>query len=190
MVTFVVVSANGPAGAVTPDGRAAASRADGVTVAVTCAPRWAAKAWSKGALESTSRPAASVQAAVAASTTSAITTACTWRPDSPPRAARNAGGIALIAVPPQFPGRRRWRPGRPRSRTTRRAYLAARSGLCVTTTRVWPELLRSSSSSPISSPVAVSSAPVGSSASSSAGRFTRARAMATRWRSPPDSRAG
>jgi hypothetical protein len=37
----------------------------------------------------------------------------------------------------------------------------------------------------------VSSAPVGSSASSSSGgRFASARAIATRCRSPPDSRAG
>jgi hypothetical protein len=36
-------------------------------------------------------------------------------------------------------------------------------------------------------PVAVSRAPVGSSASSSAGSWTIARAMATRWRSPPES---
>ena len=71
----------------------------------------------------------------------------------------------------------------------RLAYRAARSGLWVTSTSVWPDRLRSSSSSPISSPVALSRAPVGSSASSSAGRFTSARAIATRCRWPPDSRA-
>src|SRR6516165_6690189 len=72
----------------------------------------------------------------------------------------------------------------------RPAYRAARSGLWVTSTSVWPDRLRSSSSSPISSLVAVSSAPVGSSASSIAGWLTSARAIATRCRWPPDSRAG
>jgi len=74
--------------------------------------------------------------------------------------------------------------------TTRLAYRWASSGLCVTTISVWPAALRSRSRRPISSPVAVSTAPVGSSASSRDGRLTRARAMATRCRSPPESRAG
>ena len=73
---------------------------------------------------------------------------------------------------------------------TRWVYLAARSGLWVTRISVWPDSFRSSSSSPISSPVAESSAPVGSSAISSGGRFTSALAIATRCRWPPDSRAG
>jgi hypothetical protein len=47
---------------------------------------------------------------------------------------------------------------------TRRAYRAARSGLWVTRTSVCPEEFRFTSSSPIASPVAVSRAPVGSSA--------------------------
>src|SRR5580704_16166144 len=72
----------------------------------------------------------------------------------------------------------------------RLAYRAARSGLWVTSTSVWPDRLSSSSSAPICSPLALSSAPVGSSASSIAGRFTSARAIATRCRSPPDNRAG
>ena len=73
---------------------------------------------------------------------------------------------------------------------TRLAYRLARSGLCVTTTSVCPAAFSSSSSAPISSPVAESTAPVGSSASSSDGRLISALAIATRCRSPPDSRAG
>ena len=42
----------------------------------------------------------------------------------------------------------------------------------------------------ISAPVRLSRLPVGSSASTSDGSPTMARAMATRWRSPPDSCAG
>ena len=100
MIAVTVVSGNGPAVAVTPGSRAvAASWADeALLVAVTCAPCCAATAWSNGALESTSRPSASVEAAVETSTTRPITIACTRRPDSPPRAARTAG-IALIAAP-------------------------------------------------------------------------------------------
>ncbi len=42
----------------------------------------------------------------------------------------------------------------------------------------------------IDSPVRLSRLPVGSSASTIAGSPTRARAMATRWRSPPESAPG
>ena len=104
---MTVVSANGPAAAVTPGSLVvAASWADEawavLTAAVTCEPCCAANAWSKGALESTSRPSASVEAAVETSTTRPITMACTRRPASPPRAARTVGAapIALIAGPP------------------------------------------------------------------------------------------
>ncbi len=77
---LTVVSANGPDAAVTPGSRVvAASRADeawpALTAAVTCAPCWAANAWSNGAFESTSRPSASVEAAVETSTTRPITIA-------------------------------------------------------------------------------------------------------------------
>ena len=151
--------------------------------AVTSAPCWAAKPRSNGDWLSTSMPTASTEAAVQASTTRPITTACSRRPPRPPRAALM---IAFTAAPPSPSGATR-----PSSiETTRCAYLAARSGLCVTRISVCPDAFRSSSSSPISSPVAVSTAPVGSSASSTAGRFTSARAMATRCRSPPDSLAG
>ena len=60
-----------------------------------------------------------------------------------------------------------------RHRITRLAYRAASSGLWVTTTRVCPDWLRPLSSRPIASPFAESSAPVGSSASSRAGRDRR-----------------
>ena len=75
------------------------------------------------------------------------------------------------------------------SAMARCVYRAARSGLWVTRISVWPAAFSSESSAPISSPVAVSTAPVGSSASSTAGLFTSARAIATRCRCPPDSRA-
>jgi len=59
-----------------------------------------------------------------------------------------------------------------------------------TITSVCPAAFSSSSNWPISWPAAVSTAPVGSSASSTAGELISARAIATRCRSPPDSRAG
>ena len=74
--------------------------------------------------------------------------------------------------------------------TVRAAYRSASVRSCVTSTSVCPPSLSWRSSFPISWPVAVSSAPVGSSASSSSGEFTSARAIATRCRCPPDSRAG
>src|SRR3954451_2434799 len=51
---------------------------------------------------------------------------------------------------------------------------------------VAPPALSSRSSSMIDAPVALSRFPVGSSASTIAGRPTTARAIATRWRRPPD----
>ena len=55
---------------------------------------------------------------------------------------------------------------------------------------VWPPSCSRRSSSMTSSPPSESSAPVGSSASSSVGSLARARAMASRWRCPPDSTPG
>ena len=109
-VAVMVVSGKGPAAAVTP-GRcavAASWAAEAWAVAVTSEPCWAANAWSNGAFESTSRPRASVEAAVEISRTRPITTVCTRRPDSPLRAARTAGlavaggqvNMAFIAAPP------------------------------------------------------------------------------------------
>ncbi len=117
MVAVTVASGNGPAVAVTPGACAvlATWAAVALVVAVTSEPCWAANAWSNGALESTSNPRASVEAAVETSTTRPMTMACTRRPDSPPRAARTAGpaaargqaGLAFIAGPRWFWGRRR-----------------------------------------------------------------------------------
>src|SRR6185437_14080957 len=67
---------------------------------------------------------------------------------------------------------------------------SARAGSWVTSTIVCPSRLSSPSRARTSRPDAVSSAPVGSSANRSAGRFINARATATRWRSPPESRPG
>ena len=91
-VTVTVASANGPAAAVTPASRpVAASSAAGAfrafTVTVASAPCCAANAWSNGAFEATSSPAASVEAAAEASRTSPMTSACSRRPASPPRRA-------------------------------------------------------------------------------------------------------
>ena len=102
---LTVTCGNGPEAAVTPGSLVvAASRAEetwAFTTAVTCAPRCVAKAWSKGALESTSRPRASVAAAVETSSTRPITLVWTRRPVSPARAALTAGrpATALNAVP-------------------------------------------------------------------------------------------
>ncbi len=101
---MTVTSPNGPAAAVTAGSRrVAASSAPvavaGSTVATTCAPCWAANAWSNGALESTTRARASTEAPVDTSSTSPITIVCTRRLVSPPAAAR-ATGPGLIAAPP------------------------------------------------------------------------------------------
>ena len=65
---------------------------------------------------------------------------------------------------------------------------AANSRLCVTTTKVMPRLRFSSSNRfTTSSPVLPSRLPVGSSASRTLGSSSVARAMAARWRSPPDN---
>ena len=112
-----VTSANGPAAAVTPGSRpvaassAAVARA-GSTTAITCAPCWAANAWSNGVLESATSARASTQAPVDTSSTRPITMVCTRRRASPPAAAR-ATGPALMAAPAPRPARcrRRGRPG-------------------------------------------------------------------------------
>ena len=101
-------------------------------------------------------------------------------------------------------GRRRSRPGSPRWReaggvsatmrpssiSTRRGIRAAMAWSWVMTTMVVPRACRSSRKARMEAPVAWSRLPVGSSASTMAGRPTRARAIATRWRSPPDSWVG
>ncbi|EAU68867.1 hypothetical protein STIAU_6876 [Stigmatella aurantiaca DW4/3-1] len=78
----------------------------------------------------------------------------------------------------------------PSLRRTARGQRAASLGSWVTSTRVCPARWSSSKSRTISSPVAESRFPVGSSARSMEGSATSARAMATRWRWPPDSSLG
>ena len=78
----------------------------------------------------------------------------------------------------------------PSRTSTRRGIAAAMSRSCVITTIVAPSALSSRSSATISPPERVSRLPVGSSANTIDGRPTSARAIATRWRSPPESFAG
>ena len=99
---------------------------------------------------------------------------------SPPPARRRGGG-------PSGPATRtsdRTRPSR--IRTTRFARSATSSSWVITTS-VRPAEFRSSNSSSTSAVLGLSSAPVGSSASSSTGSVTIARAIATRCCWPPDS---
>ena len=77
------------------------------------------------------------------------------------------------------------------SRTcTRRSPRAPMARSWVTITRVWPAACTSKSSSSTASAVWLSRLPVGSSAHTIAGSDTRARAIATRCCSPPDSSVG
>src|SRR4051794_8156194 len=80
---------------------------------------------------------------------------------------------------------------RPSARRMTRSACAAATGSWVTITTVWPSASttsRRSASTP--RPVVVSSAPVGSSANTTSGRVTSARAIATRCCWPPDSWEG
>src|SRR6185436_8120199 len=79
---------------------------------------------------------------------------------------------------------------RPSRSSTRRSANEAICGSWVTRTTLLPWRCSSLKSPRTSSPVRESRAPVGSSASRSAGRLARARAMATLWRWPPESWAG
>src|SRR5574337_425542 len=78
----------------------------------------------------------------------------------------------------------------PSRRMTRRRARSATSLACVTTQRVRASCLRSSGNDSVASAVRLSKAPVGSSASTSAGLLTRARAIDTRCCSPPESSRG
>src|SRR5215218_7026026 len=78
----------------------------------------------------------------------------------------------------------------PSSTRIRRGQRSATACSCVMTTIVAPCRLSSSIRAMICSPVALSRFPVGSSASTIAGAPTRARAIATRCRSPPESWVG
>ena len=107
--------------------------------------------------------------------------------------ARSRAGIVTIGAP----ARRSWSAFRstpatwPSARRTTRSAMPAIAALCVMTTVAVPSsrLTRSSASS-TTMPVVMSSAPVGSSHSSTSGRFAMARAIATRCCSPPESCAG
>ena len=79
---------------------------------------------------------------------------------------------------------------RPSSISIWRGSCAASSRSWVITTIVAPAACSSCRSAKIAAPVAESRFPVGSSASTIAGWPTRARAIATRWRSPPESCVG
>ena len=97
------------------------------------------------------------------------------------------GRRVLVAESPSFrPGARR-----PSTRTRTRCMRAAISGACVTMTKLVPSSrLSSSISSNTPRAFCPSRLPVGSSASTSLGRVTSARATAARCRSPPESCAG
>ena len=114
-----------------------------------------------------------------------------------PRALRAAAGRAGRRSPPAARRGSASRPhraliaGTPVSETTRpssiriwRGSRSARPASWVIITMVAPSAFSSRRSSMIEAPVALSRFPVGSSASTIAGRPTRARAIATRWRSP------
>ena len=95
-------------------------------------------------------------------------------------------------------GRFRWTRGgvvrslstRPSRSTTTRWACAAISGSWVTSTTVCPWACSAPKTRMISSLVVESRLPVGSSASRIEGSFTSARAIATRWRWPPESSLG
>ncbi len=79
---------------------------------------------------------------------------------------------------------------RPSRRVTQRGSDAAMPWSWVMRTMVEPERCSAWKVSRMSAPVRLSRLPVGSSASSRSGSWTMARAMATRWRSPPESCPG
>ena len=97
-------------------------------------------------------------------------------------------------TPRRRPGgrrRRSRRPCLPSRRNTTRSAIAAAPGSWVTITSVWPSVsFRSRSSSRICALERESRFPVGSSASTSSGWVSRARAIETRCCSPPESSDG
>ena len=78
----------------------------------------------------------------------------------------------------------------PSRSSTRRGKASAIAWSWVITTIVEPASCRACSSARMSAPVRLSRLPVGSSANRIDGRPTSARAIATRWRSPPESFEG
>ena len=106
---------------------------------------------------------------------------------STPRTAKTALSRTFTGGPPASPVPLRSATIRPsRIRSTRWACAATSSSWVITTT-VRPAALSASKRASTSSVLWLSSAPVGSSASSSTGSVTIARAMATRCCWPPDS---
>src|SRR5581483_1116499 len=98
-----------------------------------------------------------------------------------PHATLDARGSAPRSPASSLPSRRR----------TARSPGFTRRSSCVTTTTAAPSVRAASrSASTTAAPVAPSSSPVGSSASTSSGRAMSARAIATRWLSPPESSSG
>ena len=114
------------------------------------------------------------------------------------RAGSKGQGRASLSPPGGSCGRRRvsgrgdrWSTIRPSARNNTLSAWAAATGSCVTITMVSTWLsTHSRSRLRISAPVRESRAPVGSSAKTTSGLMTRARAMATRCCWPPDSCAG
>ena len=119
----------------------------------------------------------------------------------PSTATIDATPIAIPSADSAARARRVRRPSEPVRRTsaavmstsspsrisTRRGNASAIARSCVIVTIVDPAACSSCSSARMSAPVRESRLPVGSSANRIAGRPTSARAIATRWRSPPDS---
>ena len=106
--------------------------------------------------------------------------------------ASNRGFGSVCVVDPTAPATAKSPTRRPSaSVSTREAKRSASARSCVTSSSViCSERWHSLRNRMISSPVWLSRLPVGSSASSSDGRFTRARAIAARCCSPPESSAG
>src|SRR5262249_27409215 len=110
------------------------------------------------------------------------------RPDFAPRHRHDELHPCLPCVPWPVSPRLSSDTIHPALRTTRRSAAAASEASCVTSSSVVPRSrLRRTSRSKIRAPFAVSRFPVGSSASRTVGRLAKARAIATRCCSPPES---
>ncbi len=139
----------------------------------------------------TSRPdTCSPAAATTTVATSPRSSGTAWRVQACARAVTAGSTVTW----PRWRHSRRWPARDPtirpsRIRTTRSAA-SATSGSWVTRMMVWPPWCSRRISSITSWPPSESSAPVGSSASSRVGSLASARAMASRWRWPPDSTPG
>ena len=153
--------------------------------------------------------------AVATATVRSVTTRSLLAPlaaENAPRPADHcsSGGNAAISRPAQHGsvsecGHRRspaassdsgpggatvWSTTWPSRRKTTRSAQDARCASWVTTTPATPRCVAARSRRMTASPFTESRAPVGSSASSKRRSPTMARAIATRWRSPPESSSG